>query len=43
MSGTQTGVRVELAERGEATVGTGLPVLDHLIGSFLSRLCRAEG
>lgn len=32
MSGTQTGVRVELAVRGEANVATGLPVLDHLVG-----------
>ena len=32
MAGTQTGVRVELAVRGEASVGTGLPVLDHLVG-----------
>ena len=32
MSGTQTGVRVELAARGEASVATGLTVLDHLVG-----------
>jgi imidazoleglycerol-phosphate dehydratase len=31
MSGTQTGVRLELAQRGEADVATGLPMLDHLI------------
>lgn len=32
--GTQTGVRVELASEGSANVGTGLPVLDHLMGEF---------
>jgi imidazoleglycerol-phosphate dehydratase len=32
MNGTQTGVRVELAARGEANAATGLPVLDHLVG-----------
>ena len=32
MAETQTGVRVELAASGEATVATGLPVLDHLVG-----------
>jgi imidazoleglycerol-phosphate dehydratase len=32
MSRTQTGVRVELAARGEANAATGLPVLDHLVG-----------
>lgn len=31
MTGTQTGVRVELAAQGEAEVATGLPFLDHLI------------
>jgi imidazoleglycerol-phosphate dehydratase len=34
MPGTQTGVRVELASEGSATVATGLPVLDHLIGEL---------
>ena len=34
MSETQTGVRVELAREGTANVGTGLPVLDHLIGEL---------
>jgi imidazoleglycerol-phosphate dehydratase len=34
MTGTQTGVRVELAPRGEAAVATGLPVLDHLVGKL---------
>jgi imidazoleglycerol-phosphate dehydratase len=32
MAETQTGVRVELAARGEANAATGLPVLDHLVG-----------
>jgi imidazoleglycerol-phosphate dehydratase len=32
--GTQTGVRVELASEGSASVGTGLPVLDHLVGEL---------
>jgi imidazoleglycerol-phosphate dehydratase len=32
MSGTQAGVRVELAAGGEANAATGLPVLDHLVG-----------
>jgi imidazoleglycerol-phosphate dehydratase len=32
--GTQTGVRVELASEGNATVATGLPVLDHLVGEL---------
>jgi imidazoleglycerol phosphate dehydratase HisB len=31
---TQTGVRVELAEEGSASVATGLPVLDHLVGEL---------
>jgi imidazoleglycerol-phosphate dehydratase len=30
----QTGVRVELAAEGSASVTTGLPVLDHLIGEL---------
>jgi imidazoleglycerol phosphate dehydratase HisB len=34
MAETQTGVRVELAASGEASVATGLPVLDHLVGLF---------
>ena len=34
MTGTQTGVRVELASEGSASVATGLPVLDHLIGEL---------
>jgi imidazoleglycerol-phosphate dehydratase len=34
MHETQTGVRVELAREGSANVGTGLPVLDHLIGEL---------
>jgi imidazoleglycerol-phosphate dehydratase len=34
MSGTQTGVRVELAREGAANVATGLPVLDHLVGEL---------
>ena len=34
MAGTQTGVRVELAAEGSATVATGLPVLDHLVGEL---------
>jgi imidazoleglycerol-phosphate dehydratase len=32
--GTQTGVRVELASEGSASVATGLPVLDHLLGEL---------
>ena len=34
MPGTQTGVRVELAAEGNASVDTGLPVLDHLVGEL---------
>ena len=34
MPGTQTGVRVELASEGSASVATGLPVLDHLVGEL---------
>jgi imidazoleglycerol phosphate dehydratase HisB len=34
MAGAQTGVRVELAEEGSASVATGLPVLDHLVGEL---------
>jgi imidazoleglycerol-phosphate dehydratase len=34
MAETQTGVRVELAAEGSATVATGLPVLDHLVGEL---------
>jgi imidazoleglycerol phosphate dehydratase HisB len=34
MADTQTGVRVELAAEGSATVATGLPVLDHLVGEL---------
>ena len=37
--GTQTGVRVELASEGIASVATGLPVLDHLVGE-LARTAR---
>jgi imidazoleglycerol-phosphate dehydratase len=32
MPETQTGVQLEVAPRGEASVATGLPVLDHLVG-----------
>jgi imidazoleglycerol-phosphate dehydratase len=39
--GTQTGVRVELASAGVASVGTGLPVLDHLLGE-LARTARLQ-
>jgi imidazoleglycerol phosphate dehydratase HisB len=31
---SQTGVRVELAAQGSASVATGLPVLDHLVGEL---------
>jgi len=31
---TQSGVRVELASEGTASVATGLPVLDHLVGEL---------
>jgi imidazoleglycerol-phosphate dehydratase len=34
MSETHTGVRVELAVEGSASVATGLPVLDHLVGEL---------
>jgi imidazoleglycerol-phosphate dehydratase len=34
MPGTQTGVRVELASEGSASVATRLPVLDHLMGEL---------
>ena len=34
MAETQTGVRVELAAEGSASVATGLPVLDHLMGEL---------
>jgi imidazoleglycerol-phosphate dehydratase len=34
MAGTQTGVRVELAAEGSASIATGLPVLDHLVGEL---------
>ncbi|HZO97156.1 MAG TPA: hypothetical protein VFB42_07280 [Gaiellaceae bacterium] len=34
MPRTQTGVRVELASEGSASVATGLPVLDHLVGEL---------
>jgi imidazoleglycerol-phosphate dehydratase len=37
--GTQTGVRVEVASEGSASVATGLPVLDHLVGE-LARIGR---
>jgi imidazoleglycerol-phosphate dehydratase len=39
MTETQTGVRVELARAGTASVATGLPVLDHLVGE-LARAAR---
>jgi len=39
MAGTQTGVRVELAQEGSASIATGLPVLDHLVGE-LARTAR---
>jgi len=39
MTGTQTGVRIALADKGSANVATGLPVLDHLI-SELARTAR---
>jgi imidazoleglycerol-phosphate dehydratase len=39
MNETQTGVRVELVREGTANVGTGLPVLDHLI----AELARSAG
>jgi len=38
---TQTGVRVELASEGSASVATGLPVLDHLVGE-LARSARLK-
>jgi imidazoleglycerol-phosphate dehydratase len=34
VTGTQTGVRVELAPTASANVATGLPVLDHLVGEL---------
>ena len=34
MPGTQAGVRLALAAEGSATVSTGLPVLDHLVGEL---------
>jgi imidazoleglycerol phosphate dehydratase HisB len=34
MAETRTGVRVELASEGSASVTTGLPVLDHLVGEL---------
>jgi imidazoleglycerol-phosphate dehydratase len=34
VAGTQSGVRVELASAGSASVATGLPVLDHLVGEL---------
>jgi imidazoleglycerol-phosphate dehydratase len=36
---TPTGVRVELAAEGSASIATGLPVLDHLVGE-LARTAR---
>jgi imidazoleglycerol-phosphate dehydratase len=39
MPGTSAGVRLALAAEGNATVSTGLPVLDHLIGE-LARMGR---
>jgi imidazoleglycerol-phosphate dehydratase len=38
-TGTQVGVRVEVAADGSATIATGLPVLDHLLGE-LARAAR---
>jgi imidazoleglycerol-phosphate dehydratase len=35
MPGTEAGVRLALAAEGQATVSTGLPVLDHLIGELV--------
>jgi imidazoleglycerol-phosphate dehydratase len=35
MPDTQAGVRLSLASEGSATVSTGLPVLDHLIGELV--------
>jgi imidazoleglycerol-phosphate dehydratase len=35
MQQTQSGVRVELASEGSASVATGLPVLDHLVGELV--------
>jgi imidazoleglycerol-phosphate dehydratase len=35
MPDTQAGVRLSLAAEGSATVSTGLPVLDHLIGELV--------
>jgi imidazoleglycerol-phosphate dehydratase len=34
MPGTQAGVRLALAPEGTASISTGLPVLDHLIGEL---------
>jgi imidazoleglycerol phosphate dehydratase HisB len=39
MAETQTGVRVALADQGAASIATGLPVLDHLLGE-LARTAR---
>jgi imidazoleglycerol-phosphate dehydratase len=39
MNETQTGVRVDLAREGSASVATGRPVLDHLVGE-LAELAR---
>ena len=39
MAETQTGVRVSLARAGEASIATGLPVLDHLLAE-LARTAR---
>ena len=41
MADTQTGVRLALAARGTASVATGVPVLDHLVGE-LARSGRFE-
>jgi imidazoleglycerol-phosphate dehydratase len=41
MAETQTGVRVALADEGRASVATGLPVLDHLLGE-LARAARMQ-
>lgn len=41
MAGTQTSVRVELAPEGNASVATGLSVLDHLVGD-LARTARIQ-
>src|SRR6266480_2513402 len=41
MAETQTGVRVTVGAEGAASVATGLPVLDHLLGE-LARTARLQ-